>query len=449
MRFRATFRMDQQATLEGYSKDYQNSKRNYILKKCHEFSVQNVKSEMSTMSYRKKLYPVAKAEVSLVAGAYSQTTLHGPASLKETRSIIYPCSDFQCRLPCPCHRCRRSFSYCRKAESEHSETCGDCFECKQDLNEHLLFHRAVHISCKFCSNVSQHIPHFKFVVCQLAGYWPDIYEKQISASLFDHQTTKWKPEPDQSLNYQCDKCDNQFKTKSDLRRHERALHFLEEFQCSKCELKFSRKDNMETHIRTAHSDQDSMFECKVCDLTFSKKCNYVRHRKMSLKMKRDCEICSDVFCSLKQVQQHIKEQHSKHSCGSCKKSFSDKAKLRRHTEAAQTEPGVFNHQCVECESNFCTSQTLVSHMKTHELSDIVCQYCEKTFSTKWRLKVHIKNRKETFCVECGKTFCNGFDLKQHNFKAHILRVCRYCKNGQYRPANYKLHMFSKHQELVE
>ena len=213
-------------------------------------------------------------------------------------------------MPCPCNRCRRKCSYCRKAE--HSETC---LECKQDYDEHLLFHRAAHLSCKFCLNVFHHIPHFKFKV---SGSWPDLYEKQDSASLFDHQPTRLKPEPDQSLNYQCDKCDNKFKTRSDLRRHERSLHYKEEYQCSKCGSKYARKDNMETHIRTAHSDPDNKFQCKVCDSTFSKKCHYLRHCNMSLKMKRECEICSDVFCSLKQVQQHKKKQHSNHTCDSCK-----------------------------------------------------------------------------------------------------------------------------------
>ena len=387
------------------------------------------------------------AEVSLVAGSYSQISLHGPASLIDTKSIIYPCSNFQCRVPCPCNRCRRKCSYCRKAE--HSETCYDCLEYKQDYDEHLLFHRAAHLSCKFCLNVFHHIPHFKFIVCQLAGSWPDLYEKQVSASLFDHQPTRLKPEPDQSLNYQCDKCDKKFKTRSDLRRHERSLHFNEEYQCSKCGSKFSRKDNMETHIRIAHSDPDNKFQFKVCDSTFSKRCHYLRHCKMSLKMKRECEICSDVFCSLKQVQQHKKKQHSNHTCDSCKKSFSDKAQLNRHTEAAQTEPGVFNHLCIECNSNFCTSQFLVRHMKIHMTTTNECLYCKKTFSSKWRLKEHLVKRKEASCEKCGDILCNGFDLKQHNYNAHIRRVCRFCNNGHYDPANYKLHMYQKHQELVE
>ena len=134
-----------------------------------------------------------------------------------------------------------------------------------------IFCFIAYLSCKFCLNVFHHIPHFKFIVCQLAGSWPDLYEKQVSASLFDHQPTRLKPEHDQSLNYQCDKCDKKIKTRSDLRRHERSLHFNEEYQCSKCGSKFSRKDNMKTHIRIAHSDPDNKFQCKVCDSTFFKK----------------------------------------------------------------------------------------------------------------------------------------------------------------------------------
>ena len=415
MRFAATFRLAQRPYIVGH---LQNCKRKEG-EKCHEFSVSDLKCDISKMKY----YSTYAAEVSLVAGAYSQNALHGPASLRESRAIVYPCSKFLCRVPCPCHKCRKKMYHC--VTTECGETCGDCTECRADYDDHLLFHRAVHLSCKFCSNISRHIPNFKFVICELAGYSPDLYEKQTSADVFIHIQSSinphLKPEHDQFSNRQCDKCKKKFKTIRDLRRHERSIHYLEKFQCIECGSKFTRKDNMEVHVKIAHSTADHDLKCQICNSTFSKKCHYERHCKL---VSRKCDICSKEFCSIKQFQQHIKREHSKHSCDNCSKCFPDKAQLKRHIEAAQTAPDVFVHHCVECNNNFCTLQSLVRHIKTHLT-------------------------KESPCTECGEILCNGFQLKQHNYNAHVLRVCRFCNNGHYDPANYKLHMYQKHQELVE
>ena len=114
-------------------------------------------------------------------------------------------------------------------------------------------------------------------------------------------------------------------------------------------------------MTTAHSEADHDFLCQICNSTFSKKCNYERHCKL---VSRKCDIWAKDFCSMKQFQQHTKKEHSKHSCDNCNKCFPEKAQLKRHIEAAQTTPGVFEHHCVICNNNFCNSQSLVRHI-TH------------------------------------------------------------------------------------
>ena len=92
MRFVATFRLAQLPHLVGHS---QNSKRNEDLENCHEFCVRDLKCDMTKMKY----FSTYAAEVSLTAGAYSQNALHGPASLRESRAIVYPCKKFRCQVP--------------------------------------------------------------------------------------------------------------------------------------------------------------------------------------------------------------------------------------------------------------------------------------------------------------------------------------------------------------
>ena len=83
MRYRASLRMMQQSDLYGGTLTR--------LPSCHEFSVSGVKIDYSKVKYNS----IDEAEVTLVAGKYSaDSSLHGPASLIKSRTIIYPCSLF-------------------------------------------------------------------------------------------------------------------------------------------------------------------------------------------------------------------------------------------------------------------------------------------------------------------------------------------------------------------
>ena len=197
MRFRATIRSLQEPYLYGGT-----------LKKlpsCHEFSLIGV-----------KLNSINEAEVSLVAGKYSaESTLHGPASLIKSRTIIYPCSSFHCRIPCPCHLCRKASCICEKAPL--NKTCGECAECRLDCEDHLLFHRATHMNCKFCLNVLEYILHMQFVVCDVKGYYPTWYEVRSSASVFQHMMQDIEPDKDELSRFCCDECFKKFRKKGEAR----------------------------------------------------------------------------------------------------------------------------------------------------------------------------------------------------------------------------------------
>ena len=125
-----------------------------------------------------------------------------------------------------------------------SNTCGDCSECKSDYEDHLLFHRANHISCKFCYNVSEHIP------CSIFKTPQDLHKQdaRVDASLFSHAYGYKEPKQDPlSRKFLCDKCEQRFSQKSDLKKHEVAQHYGKECPCSLCGIHFSREDNLQQH----------------------------------------------------------------------------------------------------------------------------------------------------------------------------------------------------------
>ena len=115
--------------------------KNY--RSCHEFTVENVKLQKKFMIYSSQSCPVKEipSDVSLVAGKYSEGFLHGPASSLTSKSIIYPCSEFRCKIDCPCQLCRYQSGYCSLSGS-HLESVKDCELCRKDYDDYMLHHRA-------------------------------------------------------------------------------------------------------------------------------------------------------------------------------------------------------------------------------------------------------------------------------------------------------------------
>merc|ERR1719318_732534 len=308
----------------------------------------------------------------------------------------------------------------------------------------MLFHRALHLECKFCVNILEHIPHFSFVIRIWKGYYPDSYEDRISASLFRHRYKDVKPAQDQTSNkFLCDKCDGTFGRKRDLKRHEISVHYGKNYECDHCPLKFTRRDNLEEHERTFHWKEEALgHQCDICKERFRKKANLVRHAKVT----SVCEICSAVFCTTKQLQYHKRSSHLEpHSCESCKKSFSDKSSLKRHNESRFKSDGSLKNCCEVCSSEFCSLQDLLKHNRIHPKK---CHYCGKTFSTNRNLSVHLANREDILCSKCGILLCSKSELRVHTNSVHNIKQCDLCMQS-YDLENYKYHMYAEHQKLAE
>ena len=317
-------------------------------------------------------------KVNYVAHKVIQTPwLFGPASLWN-KTLIYPCENFRCRIGCPCKMCRDNLNSC------------------EDLEDHMTFHRAPHSMCKFCQELQELIPYYHWKIVFEKRYYSGVvpqfekfYEIMGSCSLFKHKCVERLPNKKEKT-FSCDKCEKQFLSIADLKRHEVSVHFQMKFQCPNCGLQLTRKDSLETHIGNVHgTDLIREFKCDICLKSFNKKSNFVRHEKNA---KTNCSICAETFCTLKDCQQH---------------------------------------------------------MITHQLKEIKCCFCHKSFSSKGGLKKHVAGRVEFKCDLCDKVLCNSFDMKMHRFNDHDARSCDICQKGPYCLKNYKYHMYSEHQELVE
>ena len=108
---------------------------------CHEFKIADVNDQN---------------HISVLPGKVCQDFLFGPACELITKSVIYPCNRFRCRVPCPCQSCRKLPEL----------SCGKpgcaCEGCRSQFSDHQHFHRVLHVGCQFCNQMIQVFPFFNF-----------------------------------------------------------------------------------------------------------------------------------------------------------------------------------------------------------------------------------------------------------------------------------------------
>ena len=109
------------------------------------------------------------------------------------------------------------------------------------------------------------------------------------------------------------------------------------------------------------------------------------------------------------MNEHKDRVHSSilYPCDKCVKSFTCKSYLKKHETAHCISEKTF--KCEYCDKDFLTWSHLKRHVKTprdnkKKSQDIVCKYCDKSF-TKNELNSHLKEHIiETFnCDVCSKS----------------------------------------------
>ena len=398
MRFSGKFHCRKSPELDGRTlplhEDYKGAS-------CHVFEVCGV------AYFRSDREKIDSCNVKLIAKECAdKESLYGPASLRD-KTLIYNCELFRCRIPCPCRLCTKQLNF------------------YSDIDDHLTFHRASHSMCRFCSELENHIPHYSHTVIFKRVYYGAVrpqferfYDIRGSASMFKHTYNVCSPVKKNSV-FCCDKCDKTFKAISQLKRHEEVIHFKKKLKCPQCDVQIYRVDNLKTHLQKVHGSlSEKKFKCEVCNASFRKKSDLERH---SSTLRTNCNICSEVFCTLRQLQQHSNDKHLRYECENCNKKFKTKFILERHCQGSINSDGTLKNKCGNCDKKCCSVVELRNHEKVHKINGLDCPYCGKITSSKFRLRTHIGKRENIVCNECGKLCCNSKDLKSHHQKEHFMK----------------------------
>ena len=340
----------------------------------------------------------------------------------DSKTLIYPCTRFRCRIPCPCLLCAKQHSRCN-VSSFIACICSDCI---LHFDDHSVYHATFHFCCKSCSQLITLFPVFNYFFLNTErpkfpyGLTDPIKIKPLVVELEPKNPAENSIKHLMMLKRKedtwCFRCDARFWSVGQLREHIQLNHLISkvfrhtyenisklvsiDFQCIQCYKSFTKNSHLVRHVESVHYEET--YTCDSCNAPFKLLDSLLRHKKTihqppEVEIKTyDCDLCDASFARKDVMIRHKNTAHeissgSKFSCDDCGKQFNRPDHLRRHVTV---------HQGVES-------------------SEFKCEFCNKAFSRKGNLQRHLLTRIASLCSYCGESFCNMKLLSTHKFDAHL------------------------------
>ena len=227
--------------------------------------------------------------------------------------------------------------------------------------------------------------------------------------------------------------------------------------CVVCHRRFNSTRCMTQHMKTNHkwstkSIQRLKFQCSECKLQFWMKDGLKKHiTKMHKIQEFKCSTCEAVLKSKLCLKSHIEYVHEgkerkKVYCEICDRDFSHKSDLDVHI--ASVHEGKKDKLCPTCGYTTACSNTLKRHIETlHEDTTVtICHLCGKTLKCEKTMRAHFarvhEKKKPYQCEICEKMFFDRGHLKIHNDKHFDIRPhkCYKCDKKFKRKNHMKTHL---------
>ncbi|XP_023940978.1 uncharacterized protein LOC112047913 [Bicyclus anynana] len=227
--------------------------------------------------------------------------------------------------------------------------------------------------------------------------------------------------------------------------------------CGKC---FYRRANLALHLKTHLSIRN--YKCEVCEKTFITRQKLSEHHNIHTgRAPVKCTVCDDTFRRYSNMVQHRDRHHLKKKpkvrdfvCGQCGAVFHSRAKLQWHRETHDDKPKA----CVYCSDKFVHAASLTRHVRrSHnqyfvatadklKTENVPCPVCKQVY-LRPNLRAHLlthSGKRPYHCHICNKSFTTKWNLKLHRW-THVSRSakpykCNLCKGAFIRHTEYVSHM---------
>ena len=295
--------------------------------------------------------------------------------------------------------------------------------------DHLNRHRLVHASelnvykCQTCEEkfftIARYVEHRRvhfdddMFFCLLCG---DEFEKKglLDEHMVDHPKCVHK----------CRFCDKAFESERGLVRHctTHSNEKTKKFACEQCGKEYFKIKILEKHKLT-HLEPTS-YVCEICGATFDGKSKFMWHKKTHhIEKKFECGVCKKMFISETILKRH-QVYHSKdwkYSCEFCGKLFPVAGALNYHR---RVHTGERPFKCDLCDKAFTIPSKLRIHRRIHTgEKPYECEICGRGFRKSSKLTEHRRTHtgeKPYFCTECGKSFTRSYHLAAHKRSIHAI-----------------------------
>ncbi|KOC70871.1 Zinc finger protein 585B [Habropoda laboriosa] len=280
------------------------------------------------------------------------------------------------------------------------------------------------VSCPNCANVYTQADMTKHhttcnatkLSCMTCG---ERFERKID--LNNHMVCHQVDRP-----HACRTCGNLFRSKSNLRCHMLQVHQVERpHKCTMCGADFQRPSSLSNHMKIhtyvagrTPNNKWGKHACSECSKKFTTKQKMFRHQWIHRKKTHSCEVCGAQFEKQNQLDEHRLSAHpgdSPFTCTECGKSFVSRQGLWEHGRTHAGSPAHFH--CDTCSKTFSSRQGYLIHHRTHTGErPYGCKFCWKAFRDGGTLRKHERihtGERPHVCPLCSRAFNQKVVLREH------------------------------------